>query len=208
MPSASKKKGLSMDEKRTRLLQLFYESKEFFQMKELEKIAPKQKGIVAQSVREITQLLVDEGLVECEKIGTFVCYWAFPSKAALTRKRRLEQLNSHLADVQTKIDAMKGDIEKAKIGREDTKERAELLSRFADLKTKEITLKKSLDELALCGPEAIARLNKSADEAKEAVNRWTDNIFSIKKWCKTKFGMDEKTLNEQFDIPSDMDYVE
>uniref|UniRef100_A0A915BGC9 Meiotic nuclear division protein 1 homolog n=1 Tax=Parascaris univalens TaxID=6257 RepID=A0A915BGC9_PARUN len=205
---ASKKKGLSMDEKRTRLLQLFYESKEFFQMKELEKIAPKQKGIVAQSVREITQLLVDEGLVECEKIGTFVCYWAFPSKAALTRKRRLEQLNSHLADVQTKIDAMKGDIEKAKIGREDTKERAELLSRFADLKTKEITLKKSLDELALCGPEAIARLNKSADEAKEAVNRWTDNIFSIKKWCKTKFGMDEKTLNEQFDIPSDMDYVE
>lgn len=53
-------------------------------MKELEKIAPKQKGIVAQSVREITQLLVDEGLVECEKIGTFVCYWAFPSKAALT----------------------------------------------------------------------------------------------------------------------------
>lgn len=29
---ASKKKGLSMDEKRTRLLQLFYESKEFFQV--------------------------------------------------------------------------------------------------------------------------------------------------------------------------------
>uniref|UniRef100_A0A0M3IRY4 Meiotic nuclear division protein 1 homolog n=1 Tax=Ascaris lumbricoides TaxID=6252 RepID=A0A0M3IRY4_ASCLU len=136
-------------------------------MKELEKIAPKQKGIVAQSVREITQLLVDEGLVECEKIGTFVCYWAFPSKAALTR--------------------------------------AELLSRFADLKTKETTLKKTLDELALSGPEAIARINKSADEAKEAANH---NIFSIKKWCKTKFGIDEKTLNEQFDIPSDMDYVE
>uniref|UniRef100_F1L6K3 Meiotic nuclear division protein 1 homolog n=1 Tax=Ascaris suum TaxID=6253 RepID=F1L6K3_ASCSU len=177
-------------------------------MKELEKIAPKQKGIVAQSVREITQLLVDEGLVECEKIGTFVCYWAFPSKAALTRRTKLEQLNANLADLQTKIDSVKGDIEKAKIGREDTEERAELLSRFADLKTKETTLKKTLDELALSGPEAIARINKSADEAKEAANRWTDNIFSIKKWCKTKFGIDEKTLNEQFDIPSDMDYVE
>lgn len=52
-------------------------------MKDLEKIAPKQKGIVPQSVKEITQLLVDEGLVECEKIGTFVCYWAFPSQAAV-----------------------------------------------------------------------------------------------------------------------------
>lgn len=55
----------------------------------------------------------------------------------------------------------------------DTEERAELLSRFADLKTKETTLKKTLDELALSGPEAIARINKSADEAKEAANRWT-----------------------------------
>lgn len=52
-------------------------------MKDLEKIAPKQKGIVPQSVKEITQLLVDEGLVECEKIGTFVCYWAFPSQAGI-----------------------------------------------------------------------------------------------------------------------------
>lgn len=52
-------------------------------MKELEKIAPKKKGVVPQSVKEITQLLVDEGLVECEKIGTFVCYWAFPSQAAI-----------------------------------------------------------------------------------------------------------------------------
>lgn len=55
-------------------------------MKDLEKIAPKQKGIVSQSVKEITQLLVDEGLVECEKIGTFVCYWAFPSQATVIVK--------------------------------------------------------------------------------------------------------------------------
>lgn len=52
-------------------------------MKELERIAPKQKGIVSQSVKEITLSLVDDGFVECEKIGTFVCYWAFPSKATV-----------------------------------------------------------------------------------------------------------------------------
>lgn len=50
-------------------------------------IAPKKKGVISQSVKEVTQSLVDDGLVECEKIGTFVCYWAFPSKALQTVNR-------------------------------------------------------------------------------------------------------------------------
>ncbi len=41
---ASKKKGLSVEEKRSRMLDLFYEKKDFFLLKELEKIAPKEKG--------------------------------------------------------------------------------------------------------------------------------------------------------------------
>jgi hypothetical protein len=40
----SKKRGLSLEEKRTRLLEVFFEKKEFFQLKELENIAPKLKG--------------------------------------------------------------------------------------------------------------------------------------------------------------------
>ncbi|KIH52548.1 hypothetical protein ANCDUO_17350, partial [Ancylostoma duodenale] len=61
---AARKKGLSLEEKRAKMLELFYESKEFFQMKELEKIAPKKKGVISQSVKEVTQSLVDDGLVE------------------------------------------------------------------------------------------------------------------------------------------------
>jgi len=41
----SKKRGLSLEEKRTRLLELFFEKKDFFLLKELEKVAPKEKGI-------------------------------------------------------------------------------------------------------------------------------------------------------------------
>ena len=40
----SKKRGLSVEEKRTRIRELFYEKKDFFLLKELEKIAPKEKG--------------------------------------------------------------------------------------------------------------------------------------------------------------------
>lgn len=56
--------------------------KDFFNLKELEKIAPKEKGIISQSVKEVVQSLVDDGLVDTDKIGSSVYFWAFPSKAS------------------------------------------------------------------------------------------------------------------------------
>ena len=44
----SRRKGLSLEEKRSKMLEIFHESQDFFQLKELEKIAPKQKGITSQ----------------------------------------------------------------------------------------------------------------------------------------------------------------
>lgn len=74
----SKRKGVSRDEKRMRMLQIFYEKKEFFTLKEIESIAPKEKGIVVQAVKDILQALVDDDLVRTEKIGTSTYYWRFP----------------------------------------------------------------------------------------------------------------------------------
>ena len=82
----SKKKGLSIDEKRKRMLDIFYDSKEVFLLKDLEKIAPKTKGIIVQSVKDVVQSLVDDNLVETDKIGTSVYFWAFPSKALTQRQ--------------------------------------------------------------------------------------------------------------------------
>ena len=36
----------------------------------------------------------------------------------------------------------------------------------------------------------------------------TDNVFSIKSWCKKKFNIEEKTLNKQFGIPEEFDYID
>ncbi|XP_058955213.1 meiotic nuclear division protein 1 homolog isoform X2 [Pocillopora verrucosa] len=85
----SKKRGLSLEEKRTRMLELFFERKEFFLLKELEKIAPKEKGITSMSVKEVVQSLVDDNLVDTDKIGTSVYFWAYPSKAIHTDERNL-----------------------------------------------------------------------------------------------------------------------
>ena len=49
-------------------------------MKELEKLGSK-RGVVQQTVEEVVKSLVDDRLVECEKIGSGNFYWAFPSKS-------------------------------------------------------------------------------------------------------------------------------
>lgn len=44
--------------------------------------------------------------------------------------------------------------------------------------------------------------------AKEAGNRWTDNIYSVKSWCKKKFFIEDSVIDKQFGIPEDLDYLE
>ncbi|XP_047573819.1 meiotic nuclear division protein 1 homolog isoform X3 [Lutra lutra] len=116
----SKKKGLSAEEKRARMMEIFFETKDVFQLKDMEKIAPKEKGITAMSVKEVLQSLVDDGMVDCERIGTSNYYWAFPSKALHARKRKLEILESQVSEGNQKHTNLQKSIEKAKIGRHET----------------------------------------------------------------------------------------
>ena len=84
------KKGLSLEEKRKKMMEIFYETKDVFLLKDLEKIAPKMKGITSMSVKDVVTSLVDDGLDDTNNIGTSVYIWAFPSKASQARKRKLE----------------------------------------------------------------------------------------------------------------------
>jgi len=96
----SKKRGLSIEDKRKGMMEIFFEKKDFFQLKELEKIAPKEKGIVQGTVKDVIQGLVDDGMVDTDKIGTSVYFWAFPSKAANTKKQKLVQLETRQEEVK------------------------------------------------------------------------------------------------------------
>ena len=40
-----------------------------------------------------------------------------------------------------------------------------------------------------------------------AANRWTENVFVTKSWCKDRFSVDGDTLDKQFGIPEDFDYL-
>ncbi|XP_054004581.1 meiotic nuclear division protein 1 homolog [Hylaeus anthracinus] len=204
----SKRKGVSLDEKRMRMLQIFYEKREFFTLKELEKVAPKEKGIVVQSVKDVLQALVDDGLVRSEKIGTSVYFWTFPGENITAIEHRISEASKKIVEAEFKLQKLKEACEKEKIGKEDTQERQLLLQELEELKAKKEQLKEQIAKFSDADPEAIAELEKKAQEYKDATNAWTDNIFAIQSWCKNKFDISEQSLNKQFNIPNDLDYKE
>ncbi|XP_054269550.1 meiotic nuclear division protein 1 homolog [Macrosteles quadrilineatus] len=204
----SKRKGVSAEEKRTRMLQLFYEKKEFFPLKELEKIAPKEKGIIAQSVKDVVQSLVDDGLVDTDKIGTSIYFWSFPSKAKHTRKRKLADASEKLEGAVKRLKVAKDSIIDAKVGREDTSARQELIKKIELLKGEENKLILEIQKYKDSDPEVLEQMKTDIKALKEAINRWTDNIFQLKSWCKEKFSIEETTLNKSFGIPADLDYLD
>ncbi|KOC65436.1 Meiotic nuclear division protein 1 like protein [Habropoda laboriosa] len=191
----SKRKGVSLDEKRTRMLQLFYERREFFTLKELEKIAPKEKGIVGQSVKDVLQALVDDGLVRSEKIGTSVYFWTFPGENITAIEQRISEATKKIVGAEFKLQKLKEACEREKVVKEK-------------LRVKENQLKLQIAKFSDTDPEAIAKIEKRAQEYKEVTNTWTDNIFAIQSWCKNKFDISQECLNKQFNIPSDLDYKE
>ncbi|RZC02682.1 Meiotic nuclear division protein 1-like [Glycine soja] len=62
----SKKRGLSLEQKRKKMLPIFYESQDFYLLKELEKMGPR-KGVISQSVKDFVQSLVDDDLVSKDR---------------------------------------------------------------------------------------------------------------------------------------------
>ncbi|KAG5460541.1 MAG: Mnd1 family-domain-containing protein [Olpidium bornovanus] len=140
--------------------------RDFFQLKELEKIGPKQKGIVAQSVKEALQSLVDDNLVTMEKIGTSNYYWSFPSTALQQvrlpslqtlgsprfRVTRLSDADRGTAPLFLDLFAARGNQRKRKID-DLTAERNQLCNKRAELET---SLAKSTEGREACdGRESL-----------------------------------------------------
>ncbi|KAF5291496.1 hypothetical protein FQR65_LT01808 [Abscondita terminalis] len=202
------KSKVSAEEKKARMLQLFYEKREFFQLKDLEKIAPKEKGIIVKSVKDVVQSLVDEGAVDTDKIGTSVYFWAFPSKALNTKKRKLSELTQKLEESNKKLKLAVESLSELQSNKDDIEDSSKYLVEIMELEIEKGNLDKELEGYVANDPVALKNMQEQTKKLKEAANRWTDNIFAVKSWCKKKFCMEDQILDKQFGIPSDFDYVE
>ncbi|XP_065352454.1 meiotic nuclear division protein 1 homolog [Cloeon dipterum] len=192
---------VTIEEKRVRMLEIFHESLDVFELKQLEKIAPKKKGIVVGSVKTVLQVLVDDGLIETEKDGGLVYFWSFPGNVTNVLLKKVEQKKTRLQESQKRMDAL---TEKKRALGESEKgaaERDEKLAILKELRTKVTELEQEVRELQENDPE-------TCEIYKAAANRWADNVDSTVSWLRDKFGLESAALHKQFRIPAEFEYFE
>ena len=201
------KKGLSVEEKRKRMLDFFFEKQDFFQLKDLEKLVPLEKGIVLQSVKDILTSLVDDGLVDSEKIGTSVYYWSLPSKALKKRKEMIQKSEQELSNESIRNKEFNEKLANYQQNEENEEDRVKLENQLANLIGEKDGLIKELERYKENDPQVYNKMYSDIEVCKKACNRWIENIFVLKSWLKNKFRIDESVIDRQFEIPSDLDYI-
>lgn len=83
-----------------------------------------------QTVKEILQSLVDDFLVDYDKIGAGNFYWALPSKAKLKRLNIEEGLEKQLEESAQKKIRLEEELSSISEGRTDSEDRRALLDRL------------------------------------------------------------------------------
>ncbi|XP_044472324.1 meiotic nuclear division protein 1 homolog [Mangifera indica] len=206
----SKKRGLSLEEKREKILEIFYESQSFFLLKELEKLGPK-KGVIAQSVKDVVQSLVDDDLVSKDKIGTSVYFWSLPSCAGNQLRNVYQKLESDLQSSKKRFEELVDQCDALKKGREESDEREEAVEELKDIELKYNELKDEMGQYADNDPAAFEAMKSATEVAHAAANRWTDNIFTLQHWCSKNFPQAKEQLEHLYreaGITDDFDYLE
>ena len=158
---------------------------------------------------DVNQALIDDGLVDKEKIGGSNFFWSFPGKKDRMLQLQHEQTLQSIEALKLKVNEANARLSDAKRGREDDNgERPKKLAKLAELKAERTKLEAELAVLKENDPQALADLEKELNLCKEAANRWTDNIFACKSYLVKKRGMSSKEAERIIGITSTFDYPE
>ncbi|CAE7369762.1 Mnd1 [Symbiodinium sp. KB8] len=195
---------MSLEEKRQVMLDMLQESKEPFLLKELEKLGGKK---VVQSIKEVLQSLVDDGLVDLEKIGIQNFYWSFPTKALVKLTAKKEEAQEKLDSELSRVEELKGEVAALAAERTEGDERSDKLAQLGDLRAKKRRLEGQVQEQRANDPETLMALGEDVAKAKDAANRWVDNIFTLKSYCVEKFSMVSSEFDKALGLPADLDYM-
>jgi len=205
---AGKKRGMSLEDKRATILNIFHETKSVFLLKDIEKIASK-RGVVLQSIKDVLQSLVDDDLVHAEKIGVSNYFWSFPSEAAVKLDGEVNKLKTQLAARKADETKLKADLAKSQVGKEDSAERQNLVRQVSLLEAEVEANRLELSNYTANDPERYEALKQGATVAFDSANRWTDNVFCLQTWATKKFGgMDLRGFFKSHGVDDSFDYIE
>lgn len=201
----SKRKGLSVDDKRKKILALYHDRQEPFNLKELESLGTKE-GVVQQTIKEVNQSLIDDNLVCTDKIGAANFFWSFPKKALQDQLTLNAQLIEQIGIAQSALRALEADLEASKETRGHP-DRAQQLDRLAAALAADKGLDAEIDRFKYNDPEEVKKVRTSSAVCQQAANRWTDNLYQIKAFLTKKKAMASKEADKLLKIDSTFDYL-
>ncbi|KAG0247334.1 Meiotic nuclear division protein 1 [Mortierella polycephala] len=114
-------------------------------------------------------------------------------------------LREELQRLEVANTEMETSIQQATSGREDSNQRRELIAKLAEAEALDMELQKELKQYSDSDPTMLAAQRKYSTVAKDAANRWTENIFVFQSYCVDKFHLDRQEFNRNFNISDDMD---
>lgn len=159
-------------------------------------------------VKDLVQSLLDDNLVETDKIGIGNFLWALPSKARQNRISQLESLKSSIMESKTQKKFLNQFIENQLIEKPETSERITCLDELRSLTEQLNQSTKLKDSLRSCTRVYYDECCEKVKESSEMANLYTDRIFMAKKFLQNKMPhISNSDFSAHFGIPEDLDYI-
>ena len=184
---------------------MFHSSRHVFNKKEVEKHAAKI-GIVAQAVEPVLKELVSDDLVKEGKVGISTYFWAFPGELGTKKKCLLAAEEELVRLVKDKVESLektlrdKEEANQSEQSAEDEKERAKLMESIACISAQKTAVDEQLKRLVASSALDMHARKRDIAVLKDAANRWTDNIFQVRRECVDKFGLEARAFDQSFEL--------
>lgn len=164
--------------------------------------------MISNTVKDVVQTLLDDNLVETDKIGAGNFLWSLPSKGRQNLITRLENLKSILMEQKTQKKALAQFIENQVKDKPDSSERTQKLQELKKLTEDLKTAQKTKDSLKSCTKQYYDECCQSLKSAQDLANQYTDNIFMAKSFLQSKMPqLSTSDFNSYFNVPTDLDNI-
>ncbi|OJT09324.1 Meiotic nuclear division protein 1 -like protein [Trametes pubescens] len=171
-------------------------------------MGPKMKGIVSQTVKEVLQSLVDDGLVQMDKIGSSNFFWSFPSQRGAMMQNRLKTVKDTQGSLQGQLDELRTAAEAEKASRPESASRTQMLEDLSTLKKEHAQLEKELAAYGACDPAKVEEKRRAVVLAKEAAVRWTDNYAMLLSHFTRQNGVEATDIRSFLGVDEEYEDIE
>ena len=197
---------MSIDEKQSKLLKWFQNDHTMYTIKEIESNASKKTGISSMQIKDILKMLVDDGLVNCEKCGISNIYWSFQYTGIMKLNNDYERLKIRKDDMLKSIDNYKEKIKVLKNERKlGKKERNKLIETINKLTLENNEINKKIDKLIERSPEKLETRLSVIKEMENSIEIMMDNFDILVSFIydSNPSGMSKSEIREYFSIPNE-----